>query len=185
LTCKPHGARSYRTGSCYSTSLRRPCTSSRTTVGDPHARSRHEWSSPNPRLVASLSPILLGKLRPCNFEWWGMPVPGAVCDAAERARSETSCTSNVDIGQQLPAWEVRSATPAVSPPERFPCAEAARQLLQPPSFHARAYPSLLSQRYRIGSPRRSRFVLWLRTPSASRKLNRDLITHLWRLCQPL
>ncbi|KAJ7767593.1 hypothetical protein B0H14DRAFT_2633026 [Mycena olivaceomarginata] len=94
-------------------------------VGDPHARSRHEWSSPYPRLVASLSPILLGKLRPCNFEWWGMPVPGAVRDAAEHARSETSCTSNVDVGQQLPASEVRSATPAVSPPDRFPCAEAA------------------------------------------------------------
>ncbi|KAJ6491364.1 hypothetical protein C8R47DRAFT_1214749 [Mycena vitilis] len=78
-------------------------------IGDPRSRAHLERVSPYSHLVASLSPIVQSKLRPCDFELWGMAVPLSVRHKAATALIES----------QLPASETMHwKSRAVSPPKR-------------------------------------------------------------------
>ncbi|KAJ7844548.1 hypothetical protein B0H13DRAFT_1908852 [Mycena leptocephala] len=99
-------------------------------IGDPCAHSRLEWSPPYARLVATLSPLLQRKLRPCNFAAFSIPVPLDLSEAMERTCTSAAVTSTedghsdsevTDVGSQQPAHDVAEtvlpAADSISDPE--------------------------------------------------------------------
>ncbi|KAJ7935743.1 hypothetical protein B0H13DRAFT_1853856 [Mycena leptocephala] len=101
-------------------------------IGDPRARLRLERPSPYPRLVASLSPILQARLRPCDFEVWGMAVPLTVRSILPASKEHTATCSvspperspHKEAATSLCSTTIESTQPVISPPERSPAVDA-------------------------------------------------------------
>ncbi|KAJ6488479.1 hypothetical protein C8R47DRAFT_1071716 [Mycena vitilis] len=80
-------------------------------IGDPFSRSHLEEASRYPRIIASLSPILLGRLRRCDFELFGVPVPSVLRTPTGGPSTESSMTNSrtrldvAEIGVKRKLWQ--------------------------------------------------------------------------------
>ncbi|KAJ7796829.1 hypothetical protein B0H13DRAFT_1934418 [Mycena leptocephala] len=82
-------------------------------IGDPHACSRLQWSPPYAQLVATLSPILQWKLRPCDLVAFSIPAP---LDQPAHAVADTILPAVDSISdhedRKVPAYTPKVAIPA-------------------------------------------------------------------------